>query len=201
MPHIEAAAVIDVAAKAFRTQSSQRPNGVDVTASLLALEKVAKQSRDVISSESLLGTWQLCFSAGKKARYQSGQPTGSGFYVPKIAIAQITFAPDESVLTQLAIANELSLGSLQIRFTGPARYSGKKNLLAFDFTHLEVRCFNVLLYKGKVGSRNRAKKQSFAETKIGALPFFAFFAATEDYIAARGRGGGLAIWVRPTKST
>lgn len=191
----KAEAVVAEAVIAFRTNKSPRPDGTTLTAALLALEKASKQHRQSIQQASLLGTWRLCFSAGKKARYQSGQPVGSGFYIPKLAIARIAFAPGPFNPSRLNVTNELRIGPLYIRFTGPARYPGKKNLLAFDFTHLEVRCFSLRLYQGKV----RAQKlggQSFEATAIGKLPFFAFFTATENYIAARGRGGGLAIWVK-----
>ncbi|MEM9006625.1 MAG: hypothetical protein AAGE59_24245 [Cyanobacteria bacterium P01_F01_bin.86] len=199
-PDMDANVVVANAVKAFCTHQSQRPDGKAVTAALLELEKVTKQSRQAIKRESLLGTWRLCFSAGKQARYQSGKPMGSGFYIPKIAIAQITFAPDPENPEQLTVANELCVGPFQIRFTGPARYPGKKNLLAFDFIYIEVRCLSLPLYRGAVGAKKR-QGQSFEDIAIAKLPFFAFFTATENYIAARGRGGGLAIWVRPLSTT
>lgn len=190
-----ATTVVADAAAAFKNSKAQRLEGTAVTAALLALEKAAKQSRQSIAPEALRGTWRLCFSAGKKARYQSGQPVGSGFYIPQIAIAQIAFSPDGENPGQLKIANALQVGPLQIRFTGPARYPGKKNLLVFDFTHLAVHCFGLKVYQGAVGKK-KYQETPFADTAIAKLPFFAFFAAAEDYIAARGRGGGLAIWVR-----
>jgi hypothetical protein len=82
-----------------------------------------------------------------------------------------------------------------VRFTGPARYSGKKNLLAFDFTQLEIVCFGATAYRGRIGQRKQ-DSDSFADRAIAQLPFFAFFAAADDFIAARGRGGGLAVWIR-----
>ncbi|WP_204139166.1 hypothetical protein [Halomicronema sp. CCY15110] len=186
--------LLTAAAHGFLAPRSQaRPDGKTLTAALLMAEKTAKQTRQSLSLESLLGTWRLCFSAGKKAKFQSGQPMGNGFYVPQLAIARITFAHSEASEDLLVIKNELQVGPLTVRFTGPARYPGKKNLLAFDFTHLQLQCFGLTIYSGKVGKRD---EQSFAATPIAKLPFFAFFAATEDYIAARGRGGGLAIWVR-----
>lgn len=42
----------------------------------------------------------------------------------------------------------------------------------------------------------KAQELDFYNQSIGKLPFFGFFLVTEDFIAARGRGGGLAIWVR-----
>jgi len=164
--------IVRNAVQGFREAGQQRPDGKTLTAALLELERATKRTKQAMPVESLLGTWRLCFSAGKKAKFQSGEPVGSGFYVP----------------------NELNMGPLSIRFTGPARYPGKKNLLVFDFTQLQVRCFGLTVYRGEVGSQKRGD-QSFADTAIAKLPFFAFFAATDDYIAARGRGGGLAIWI------
>ena len=187
--------VVSDAVRGFRKSGQRRPDGKTVTAALLELERAAKHAKHPMPFESLLGTWRLCFSAGKKAKFQSGEPTGSGFYVPKLAIARISFCRTDERESSLAIANELNVGPLAIRFTGPARYPGKKNLLAFDFTQLRVRCFGLTVYNGPVGSKKRAG-QSFEDTAIAQLPFFAFFAATEDYIAARGRGGGLAIWIQ-----
>lgn len=187
--------VVARATAAFATSSPDRPTGEVVTAALLTLEKAAKDRRKEIAIAALLGTWRLCFSAGKKARFQSGQPVGSGFYLPKLAIAQISFQPGSPDSQLLTVTNQLQIGPLSICFTGPARYPGKKNLLAFDFTQLEVRCFGLRVFRGAIAAK-KYKHQSFAARSISKLPFFAFFTATEDYIAARGRGGGLAIWVR-----
>ncbi|HEY9889068.1 MAG TPA: hypothetical protein V6D02_11750 [Candidatus Obscuribacterales bacterium] len=188
------------AVQAFCSGAGQPPQGKALTAALLALERSAKQTRRAIAADALLGTWRLCFSAAKKAKYQSGQPVGSGFYMPQWAIAHLTFAPDVANPDQLTITNTLQLGWLTIRFTGPARYPGKQNLLAFDFTQLTVACAGWTLYQGAVPNAKRAGKP-FATLEIAQLPFFAFFAATDQYIAARGRGGGLALWVKPTPST
>lgn len=174
--------------------SGQRPDGKTVTAALLDAEKTTKQQRRTYPATALHGTWRLCFTAPKKPHYQAGQPVGKGFYVPKIAIAQISFFPSESSTSPLTVRNQLKVGSLQITFSGPARYLGKKNLLAFDFTQLHVALFGATLYRGTVRSAS-AQFADFASAPIGKLPFFAFFLANPEYIAARGRGGGLALWV------
>lgn len=185
---------IEQAIAAFGSATTKRPEGKALTAALLKSERAAKQTKLAIPVESLLGTWRLCFSAGKGAKFKNGEPVGSGFYVPKLAIARITFAQDRESAGSLAIANELHVGPLQIHFTGPARYPGKKNVLAFDFTHLQIKCFGLAVYQGAVRNKKRAGKP-FPAIPVGQLPFFAFFAATDRYIAARGRGGGLAIWM------
>ncbi len=171
-----------------------RPAGAEVTAALLALEKSTKQARLPIGPTNLLGTWRLCFSADKRSRYHLGQPVGKGFYVPRWAIAHLSLVVNPDQPDQLCIANQLRVGPVHIHFSGPARYHAKRNLVAFDFTHLTLRCFGLPVYQGGF-KRPQRGKSSFADTAIAQLPFFSFFAATDAYLAARGRGGGLALWI------
>jgi hypothetical protein len=166
------------------------PTAKVVVSALLQAERAAKQQRLVYPLESLLGDWRLYFTAPRNAKLQNGVAQGNGFYIPQIAPAQISFHSRE----RLEIGNQIQFGSLLFKLTGPARYLGKKNLLAFDFTQMQLRLFNRTVYQGKFNSGKRAG--TFEEQPISKLPFFAFFLITEDYIAARGRGGGLAIWIK-----
>ncbi|MBC7969071.1 MAG: hypothetical protein H7Z11_02865, partial [Verrucomicrobia bacterium] len=92
------------------------------------------------------------------------------------------------------IGNQVAVGPVLLRFTGPAHYLGRKNLLAFDFTHLQLGVISKTVYSGTVPGRKT--RQDFYSQTVGTLPFFAFFLVTPDFIAARGRGGGLALWVK-----
>ena len=196
-PAVSAAPALEVlsAAATPSGERGSRPDGKTVTAALLEVEKAAKQQRTTYPLEALYGTWRLRFTAPKKPHYQSGQPLGSGFYVPALAVAQISFLPDPTQPSGLAIRNQLRLGPLQITFSGPARYLGKKNLLAFDFTRLHIRALGATLYSGTAGSRT-AKSGAFEAVPVGKLPFFSFFLAQPNSVAARGRSGGLALWAR-----
>ena len=93
------------------------------------------------------------------------------------------------------MVNFPDLISLLFKLTGPAKYLGKKNLLAFDFTHVQLRLFNRAIYSG--GFRGgKSGAVNFSEQSVAKLPFFAFFIISKSFIAARGRGGGLALWVK-----
>lgn len=173
--------------------SGARIEGKQVTAALLNAERQTKQQRQQFSSEALLGTWRLRFTAPKKPAYKAGQPTGSGFYVPGLAIATISFSRDDG--NGLTIQNQLQVGPTQIRFTGPAKFLPKKNLLAFDFVRLQVLVGGLSLINRPLRSK-AAKAGDFTDTSVAKLPFFAFFVAQKGYIAARGRSGGLALWVK-----
>jgi hypothetical protein len=174
--------------------SGARPEAKSVTAALLAAERQTKQQRQQFSPEALLGTWRLRFSAPKKPAYKAGQPTGSGFYMPGLAVATLGFSRDRDTADPLTVQNQLQVGPLKLRFTGPAKFLSKQNLLAFDFVRLQLLVGSLALLN--LPLRGRATQDDFAATSVGKLPFFAFFAAAQEYIAARGRGGGLALWVK-----
>ena len=185
--------VLDHAAASLRTKSD-RPEAKEVVKALLQAEKAAKQQKLVYPLESLFGQWRLCFTAPKNAHFKSGVALGKGFYVPQIAPAQISLFPSQN-LGEARITNSVQFGSLQLKLTGPARYLDKKNLLMFDFTQVEILLFNRAIYSG--GFRGgKLKDADFYKRSVAKAPFFAFFRVTEDFIAARGRGGGLALWVK-----
>jgi hypothetical protein len=189
-------------AAAFRGEAGARPSAETVVSALLQAEKAAKQQRLKYPFESLLGRWRLCFVTGtRKLRQRGGIVLGKGFYVPKIAPAQISFTSQIQTPGQSSgkaeIGNQIQFGPLLFKLTGPAQYLGKKNLLAFDFTHMQLCLFGYTLYKGDFRG-GKAQSETFYNQSIAKLPFFAFFWMTEDFIAARGRGGGLALWIRET---
>ncbi|MFQ3615310.1 MAG: hypothetical protein SNJ50_01255, partial [Cyanobacteriota bacterium] len=141
----------------------------------------------------LLGQWRLCFAtATRKARRRSLR-LGPGFYWPQFVPAQISFASDAPATNQGTIANQVTLGGLWLRFIGPCRFQPKKNLLAFDFTEMAIGVGDRPLWQRTL---RQESAEAFAARAIAKLPFFAFFQATPQFLAARGRGGGLAIWVK-----
>ncbi len=132
--------VLSQATNAFRGQISTRPKPEILVNALLQAEKAAKQQRLTYNFESLVGKWRLCFATGtKKARERGGIVLGKGLYVPKfVAIHICLSAALESDLGRGEIGNEVQLGSISLKLTGPAQYLGKKNLLAFDFNQHNI---------------------------------------------------------------
>ncbi len=185
------------AVAAYRGQGGARPTAQTLVNALLEAEKAAKQERLTYPFEALLGKWQLCFATGtKKARKRGGIILGKGLYVPKFVAIQISFSASlDQDSTKGEIGNQVQLGPLLLQLTGPAQYLGKKNILAFDFNYLLLCLFGRILYNKQIRS-GKAPTEDFYEQPIAKLPFFAFFVVTEDFIAARGRGGGLALWIR-----
>ena len=189
-------ATLSLAAAALKNRRSDRPPAKKVVNALLQGEKAAKQQRLTYPLQSLLGNWQLYFTAPRKAHLSGEVATGKGFYIPQIATAQISFT-QTPISGQLEIGNQIQFGQLLFKLTGPARYLGKKNLLAFDFNQMQLCLFNRAIYSGSFRG-GEAAATDFSCQPIAKLPFNAFFLVTENFIAARGRGGGLALWVKVT---
>ncbi|MBC7970211.1 MAG: hypothetical protein H7Z11_08815 [Verrucomicrobia bacterium] len=196
-PASDFTAVLIQAATAFQGKRRDRPTTEAVVKALVQAEKAAKKAHLLYSFEPLLGEWQLCFATGTRKVKRGGIALGKGFYVPQLAVAQISFQAeaDAAVLGRGSIGNQVKVGSVRLRFTGPAHYLGKKNLLAFDFTHLQISVLGRTAYSGAVPGR-KPKSGDFYSRSVAQLPFFAFFLVTPTFIAARGRGGGLALWVK-----
>lgn len=177
-----------------------RPSTQAVVDALLHAEKAAKSQHLTYSLEQLAGEWRLWFTAPRSAHRKAGVSQGRGWYVPKLAPAQISFTSDAGNPGTGVIGNQIQLGSVLFKLTGPLKYPNKKNLLGFDFTHATLSIFGKKLYDGNFQA-GKTKRDHFEQLTVAQLPFFAFFLVTHDFIAARGRGGGLAIWVRQNQAS
>lgn len=185
------------AAAAYRGENNNRPQPEVIVNALLQAEKAAKQQRLDYDFDALAGKWRLCFATGtKKAQKQGGIILGKGWYVPQLTKIYISFSPSSAEdISKGEIANQVQLGFLLLQLTGPAKYLGKKNLLAFDFTQMYLSLFGRTIYQQKIRS-GKVQAEDFYNQPIAKQAFFAFFIVTQDFIAARGRGGGLALWIR-----
>jgi len=187
-------------AATFNSQNCDHPPAAEVVNALLQAEKTTKQQRLAFPQESLLGCWRLHFVVTtKKVRQRSGITLGKGWYLPKFIKAQISFNIPETETPEnpqkLQITNQLQVGLISFKFTGPARYLGKKNILAFNFTQIQIGLLGRTIYSGSF-RKNRYQNTDFFQQSVSQLPFFAFFYVSDKFIAARGRGGGLAIWIK-----
>jgi hypothetical protein len=176
-------------------QPSNRPAIAELKTALHSAEVTARKEKIAIPFDSLIGEWRLCFATGASKDKSKGVKIGRGYYLPKFIAASIAFTQDlQDPITGTA-TNKLSIGNIQIQFTGPCRYPGKKNLLVFDFTEIQFKIFGKIVYQGKIRS-GKTGTPNLQLLSIAKLPFFAFFWAGTNEIAARGRTGGMALWVR-----
>ncbi len=186
--------ILQQAANYF-TDQTNLPSTSAVVTSLLEAEKIAKKEKISYSWKDLIGTWRLCFVTGtKKTRKKAGIVLGAGRYLPRIVKISLHYLPQGELSTnQGNVENSVEIGGLQLSLTGPVKFLAPKNILAFDFTRMKVKLFGLTLYDGYIrGGKN--KEKSFYTDKISQQAFFSYFYVTNSAIAARGRGGGLALW-------
>ncbi|MEK0181180.1 MAG: hypothetical protein EAZ78_08075 [Oscillatoriales cyanobacterium] len=193
MEHIS---ILEQAAK-----SNSKPSSSAVVTALLAAEKNSKKTKPRYTFHQLIGHWQLCFITGtKKTRQKAGIVLGAGKYIPQwIAKIQIAYsaAPvaqgeDNSEIGR--VENSVKVGTMELTLSGPTKFL-PNNILAFDFTRIMVKLLGKTVYQGYIRG-GEAREAEFLSLSVGKQAFFAYFLVEDGIIAARGRGGGLALWGR-----
>lgn len=180
----------------FTTPSATAPAPEAVVEALLATEKTAKQTKVRHTYEQLIGTWRLGFVTGtKKSRQRAGVILGAGRFLPKWIKIQLSYSQLEPTQERGTVQNSVEFGFLQLVLTGPTQFLAKTNILAFDFTRMRVLLFGLKLYEGYIRS-GKERETRFYEQPVKEQAFFTYFLVQENCIAARGRGGGLALWTR-----
>lgn len=187
-------ALLEQAAQAILQRGVSKPPGDKLVTALLALEKEARYDKSSHCFRELVGNWRLCFITGtKKARNRAGIVLGAGRYLfPGIKI-EIRF--QETTQDQGEIENIVQVGTVRLSVKGPAKFLSKKNLLAFDFTQMRVQILGISLYNGYIRG-GKTSEENFFQKRIGQQAFFAYFVINPQILAARGKGGGLALWAK-----
>lgn len=192
---------IDQAIKFLTTPSATPPAPEAVVAALLTAEKTTKQTKVHYDYSDLLGTWRLGFITGtKKSRQRIGVTLGAGRFVPKWVKIHLSYFLSESDQERGTVQNSVELGPLQLVLTGPTQFRPQTNNLAFDFTQMRVSLSEMKLYDGYVRA-GQDREARFYEQSVKEQAFFKYFLVQDLCIAARGRGGGLALWTRDAVRT
>lgn len=184
----------------YLQQGGQKPDSRTVVSALIAAEKRSKQEKRQYQYDDLLGTWRLGFVSGTQT-VRSGpnaRPTkqpGKGRFLPDLLNVQITYQksnnPSLSLLNE--VDNQVTIGPLQLCLSGPTRFWPKPNALGFDFTKLTVRLGNWTPYQRAIRGGEESRQQ-FETASLKDQAFFTFFLVEKTHLAARGKGGGLALW-------
>lgn len=208
--------IIETAALFLRDQKGDRPPSDVLRDALLTAEKQTKKQAKTQATApefaALIGEWQLGWITGtQRSRQQAGGLLGAGRYLPRFLGIRIRYQPrDEESSTPPnsgtggRVENQVKVLGLTLTVTGPvgwqkggstAEAKRANRLLAFDFTRLHAQIYGISLFDGFV--RGGAQREAlFDETAIARQAFFNYFYISPTAIAARGRGGGLALWYR-----
>ncbi|NEP62641.1 MAG: hypothetical protein F6K31_37905 [Symploca sp. SIO2G7] len=191
---------LDQAIAFLTIPSATAPTAESVVEALLMAEKMAKPSKLSSAYKNLLGTWRLGFITGtKRSRQKAGVILGSGRFLPKWVKIYLSYFQSEAEQEQGTVENFVELGLLKLVVTGPTQFWPKKNILAFDFTRMQVLFSGLKLYDGYIRG-GREREANFYDQGLSKQAFFIYFLIENRCLAARGRGGGLALWTREQSS-
>ena len=156
------------------------------------MERRSRKQGSGIGPEVLRGIWRL------KRVWRRGQRSAAGLNsaLLRSLSASLTIIPDSDE-NQLILMNSIQLGALELRFEGHGRLQGPRPLLMFQFDRLIL----------KLGQRELLVR-SLPHPQPLKQPFFALISAYRtnsgdsvnprgngvDWLAARGRSGGIALW-------
>ena len=179
------------------TASNSVPDSAQVVTALLEREKEANKQKSNYTLNDLVGCWKLRFITGtKKTRKRAGIVLGSGKYIPSLVKIQIAYKNDGQTASNIGrVTNTVKLAFFTLSLTGPVEFIPQKSILAFDFTVMKITAFGLQLYNGYIKG-GAAKEAEFKDKPLKERAFFRYFLIQENAIAARGRGGGLALWAR-----
>ena len=149
---------------------------------LLALERQSRHSGSDITTTSLVGTWRL-----RATWSRDGTPAPAASSALLRSLGACLFLDGEETEGVLRIANQVNLGSLRLRFDGEAELKGRRPLLMFSFRSVRLSLGPLTLLE-----------RSLPQPKAKRMPFFGLIGLDQQrgWLSARGRGGGLALWIR-----
>jgi hypothetical protein len=160
------------------------PNYLPEIKEIKQLEKISQREGSGIVYEELLGMWMFQY-VWKKG---SDEIDNISSTILQVFSARLELTKKDSQNNQnFEIKNSISFGLLNIIFTGCASLKGLRPLLPFYFDNFKVNIGNFSILNKSI------KKPQERE-----MPFFSLIGISkaDHWLCARGRGGGLAIWIR-----
>ena len=152
---------------------------------LLELERLAKKTGSGIDYNSLIADWKF-ISVWKKESDKEDLLASS---LLRLFLATLELKEDlnEDSPNKYEITNSIQFGSLLIRFVGSGELKGSQPLLPFYFKIIELKLGSKVLLSRSIQTPDTKNR-----------PFFGLISIEENgkWLAARGRGGGLALWLR-----
>ena len=145
---------------------------------LLTRERQVRQGGSGINADDVIGCWQLQ-TLWPKGRSEAN--AFNGWLLRSLgACLDISLEADRS----LRLRNAVSLGPVALQFSGPGTLQGRRPLLSFHFEQVRLTLGAITLLQ-----------RSLPTPAANRQPFFALIHRdSSGWLAARGRGGGLALW-------
>ena len=148
------------------------------------LEKNSQKNGSGILYEELLGIWKFKYVWGKESDEIKNIPSS----ILQVLSARLELkSKNKEDQINYEINNSINFGLLNITFIGSAELKGIRPLLAFYFEELKISISSFLIFNKELKKPEDKK-----------MPFFSLvgISTKDNWLCARGRGGGLAIWVK-----
>jgi hypothetical protein len=163
--------------------------GLPDRTTLLALEARARRQGSGLTQEALFGPWRVWRIWSKNGL----EPSRASERLLRGLVATLSIQPAQAG-QGLLIMNSVQLGALSFCFSGPGQLRQRRPLLFFQFTKLQLLLGKRVMVSFDLPAPAAGKQPFFALIDRQALE------GGETWLAARGRGGGLAIWLRPAQA-
>jgi len=148
------------------------------------LEKNSQKNGSGILYEELLGIWKFKYVWGKDSNEIKNIPSS----ILQVLSARLELkSKNKEDRINYKIKNSINFGLLNISFIGRAELKGLRPLLVFYFEELKIRISNLTIINKELKKPEDKK-----------MPFFSLvgISTQNNWLCARGRGGGLAVWVK-----
>ena len=152
---------------------------------LLELEVEARKGGSGIQLDNIIGLWN--FVSVWKKNTDKEDSIASALLRLFSASLEIRKKVRDEKDPWVSITNSIRFGSLSIQFIGSGKLKGSQPLLFFFFESIELKFSKTILIS-----------RSLVIPEENNKPFFALIAKDENckWLSARGRGGGLALWIK-----
>ena len=151
---------------------------------LKLLEKNSQKNGSGILYEELLGKWKFQYVWGKKSDEIKIIPSS----ILQVLSARLELkSKNKDDQIKYETKNSINFGLLNITFIGSAELKGIRPLLTFYFEELKISISNFPIFN-----------KEFKKPEDKKMPFFSLVGISnkDKWMCARGRGGGLAIWIK-----
>lgn len=183
--------------------AAQRKAAVEDVYEAIRLFEARKPLRPAFDGASVNGQWRLHFTTGTAEKSANANRRKGGSYFPVAAVQSFNASTGH-------IRNGIYAGPLAFFFDGPFVWDDQRKILEFTFDRVSLRWGEGKPLRFNIGSgaweklKGAEEAASDGQGKMGKAaaggrklnPFFKFVFADAKCIAARGRGGGLALWGR-----
>tara|TARA_Y100001968_G_scaffold328280_1_gene375131 strand:- start:2571 stop:3182 length:612 start_codon:yes stop_codon:yes gene_type:complete len=151
---------------------------------LIELEKRSRKDGSGINFNDLIGIWNF-FLVWKPASDNADSISSSllRLFSAKLELNKTKSRDVESFY----IVNSITFAKLSLQFKGIGSLEGNQPLLPFFFEKIQLNLGSAVLISRELDIPAKSNR-----------PFFSLIALDKkhNWLAARGRGGGLAVWVR-----